>query len=320
MKTKFVATLLLFSFLVSVVAAEPAARPDVKPMLDSALADMTCRATLDTDTMNAIIVRFPALATSLNPRIDALKLDIPKLGQYASAGNAKDYNIYVQETFTQHLKLNQAAIKAGLDSLKSNSTGMSKNETKAALRSLKSALQLLKEANDRCFDTKAHANMVLTYYNNTLVVYQRRAQNLSDRGVDAGNLLALVEGARAQIFVPLKDEIDRTDNASELRNALHRYCLYDGCMNGTNFHMAARFETMRVTDLLAELSKNSTAADGADVSSVQASIDAANAQINAWGTKDVLQDQLVAVWIDIRSAAKGLSDLFSALKGRAGTE
>ena len=168
---------------------------------------------------------------------------------------------------------------------------------------------------------KKHANMVLNYYNNTLIIYQRRAQNLSDRGVDASNLLDLVDGARAQIFVPLQDEISRTDNASELRKALHQYCLYDGCMNGTNFHMAARFETMRMADLLVVMSPNAIEAGrSSDVAAVQASLEAAVTEINSWGTKDVLQDQLSAVWIDIRSAAKGLNDLFVALNGSAGAE
>lgn len=321
METRFIATLLFASLLISTLSAAPVPSADKTAMLNSALTDMRCKATLETDSMNAIIALFPFLSSSLNPRIEDMQSDVSQLSQYASQGDARNYSVYVQETFTQHLKQNAAAIRAGLDSLKSNETGMSKNETKESLRSLNSTLQSLKDAQESCFDMKKHATLVLNYYNNTLNLYQLRAQNLTDRGINASNLLDLVGSARSQIVTPLQDEIDRADNASEVRAALGHYCLYDGCMNGTNFHMAAKFETMRVTDLLAVMSQKATEAGlSSDVAAVQASLNAASTGIDSWGAEDVSPDQLKAVWIDIRSAAKGLHDIFIALNSSAGAD
>lgn len=324
MESKSYSCILIFVIvgilLISTVSAALVPGVNRTALLNSALADMKCKATFETEYMNAIIALFPSLSSSLNPRIDALQLDVSQLSQYASQEDPRSYNIYVQETFTQHLKQNAAAVRAGLDSLKSNATGMSKNETKASLRSLKSTYFSLLDAKESCFSMKDHANLVINYYNNTLNMYQLRAQNLTDRGINASNLLDLVDSARSQILVPLQNGVSSTTNSSQLRIVLHQYCLYDGCANGTNFHMAAKFETMRVTDLLAVISPEATNAGlSSNITAVQTSLNAASTEVNSWGTNDVSPDQLKAAWVDIRSAAKGLHDIFIALGGSAET-
>jgi len=210
--------------------------------------------------------------------------------------------------------------KNGTDGSKDGGGG-SMDEFKASMESLQSTYKSLRDDMDGCVDMKAHANLVLDYYDTELNSYQSRAQNLTARGINASNLLELVEGARAKIVTPLQGKIAKSDNASEIRGALFHYCLYDGCANGTNFHMAAKFETMRMNDLLAAMSpKAADAGLSGNVSAAQASLDAARREIDSWGDNDASPDQLKAVWTNIKSAAKGNHDIFIALNGSAGAD
>ena len=187
---------------------------------------------------------------------------------------------------------------------------------KAAMESLQSEYKTLRDTYETCFDVQGHAKLVLDYYNTTLGGYEMRAQNLTGRGVNASNLLNLVLDARTQIITPLKNGVKSATNSSQLRMILYQYCLYDGCANGTNFHMAAKYEAMRVGDLLAAMSSKATEEGlGGNVSSVQASLDAAGTKIRSWGAKDATPDQLKEAWAGILSAAKGSHGIFIALNG-----
>ena len=193
------------------------------------------------------------------------------------------------------------------------------DEIKASMESLQTTYKTLMGTQSSCFDAKGYANLVLDYCNNTLNTYQLRAQNLTGRGINASNLLDIVGSARSQIMTPLKNGVNSAANSSQVRMALEHYCLYDGCANGTNFHMALKFESMRMNDLLAAMAPQAAEAGlGSNVSAAQSSLDAANAKISAWGTDAATPDQLKAAWADIGSAAKGSHDIFIALNGSAG--
>jgi len=192
--------------------------------------------------------------------------------------------------------------------------GLSPDDMKAAMESLQSEYKTLRGAYDTCFDVKEHAKLVLDYYNTTLNSYELRAQDLTGRGINASNLLDLVGNARSQITAPLKNGVNSATNSSQLRMILYQYCLYDGCANGTNFHMATKFEAMRMADLLAAMSQKAAEQGlSSNVSAVQASLNAANTEIGSWKTNDAKPDQLKAAWTDIVSAAKGSHGIFIAL-------
>lgn len=319
MKIRFLIIILFASLLVSTVSAATASTVNVTTLLNSALADMQCRVTFETDFINTIITLFPSLSSSLSPKAAAIQSDFSQLSQYASQADVESYRIYVQETFTQHLKQDQNAIRAGLDNIRLNMANMTKdmkNVTKTSFRTLKSSQKSLMEALDNCSALNKHTNLVLQYYNDTLNRYEARAQNMTDKGINASNLFDLVNSARTQILAPLQNEVSQAKNASSLNIAFSHYCLYDGCAKGINFHMAAKFETLRLTDLFAVIAPKATAAGlGSNVTAVQISLNATITEINSLGTGDVSADNLKAIWIDIRSIARELNDLFTALKG-----
>ena len=273
-----------------------------------------------------------------------MQTDKSQLSLYASRGDAMNYSIYVHEEFTKHLKQNAEAVKAGLESLKNNTGGGGPGdggpdggnggggggngtggepkdpmaEIKASMKALQLKYKSLKDTELNCFESEKHANLVLDYYDAALDNYEMRAQNLSDRGIDAGNIQDLVNDARAKIITPMRKGIDSADNSSQYRIILDQYCLYDGCANGANYHMAAKFEAMRMSVLLKAMETQANAAGlSNDVNAVQAKIDSAKIKINSWGNKDPSPDDMKAVWGDLRSASKGNHDLFIALNGSA---
>jgi hypothetical protein len=315
METRFISALLFAALLISIMSAQPAPPvpgADKTALLDSALTDMKCKVTFETGFMHAIIARFPDLSSSLSPIIEELQLDVTRLSQYASQKDVLNYSIYVQESFTPHMMTAATAEKSGIEGQRDS--GADKNETKAAMESLKSKFDSLKDAQNSCFDAKDHANLVINYYNNSLNMYEARTKNLTDRGFDTSYLLTLVSDARSQILVPLQNGVNSATDSTGVIDVLGQYCLFDGCLDGTNFHMAAKFETKRLTILLEVISPTAVEA-GLDRDTPNTSLDHANRMIESWGTSNAGGDQLKATWDNIRSAAKDLHDLFVALGG-----
>jgi hypothetical protein len=203
----------------------------------------------------------------------------------------------------------------------SGDQGSSMEEMKAAMESLQSEYKTLRDSENGCFDIKEYANLVLDYYNTALSRYGLTAQNLTGRGINASDLLNLVGNAQSQIVVPLQNGVKSSANSSQVRTILYQYCLYDGCANGTNFHMAAKFESMKLADLLAAMSpKAAEEGFGGNVTAAQLSLNAASAKIGSWGAEAATPDQLKAAWMDIMSAAKGSHDVFVALNSSAGAD
>ena len=373
MEARFIATLLFSLLLVSVVGATPSQPPDLSPLLNSAWTDAQCRAAFENGLMNAMAGQFSQMSILLTPQTAVMTADVNQLSRYASREDAMNYSVYVQETFSKHLKQNSEMVQASIESLIGNATpsggsglgggngsgggsgpggggsgggsgsggggngggsgsggggsgsgsggaGITMDEIKTSMESLQATYKTLMDTQNSCFDAKGYASLVLDYCNDTLTSYQLRAQNLSGRGVDTSNLFGLVASARTQVMEPLGKGVNAAANSSQARMALEHYCLYDGCANGTNFHMALKFEAMRMGDVLAAMSPYATAAGlGSNVTAAQASLASANSKISALGTNAATPDQLKAAWADVLSAAKASHGIFVALNASAGT-
>lgn len=318
METKFIATILFAALLVYIVSAQPpAAAPgaDKTALLDSALTDMKCKVTFETDFMNAIIEKFPSLSSSLSPHIDELQSDVSQLTQYSSQKDVMNYSMYVQVTFTPHLIDAADAQQKGLENQKG--AVEDKEATKAKMRSLKSTFESLQTAQDSCFDAREHANLMINYYNNSLNMYQARTKNLSDRNIGTDYLNNLVSNARLQILDPLQSGVKSATTPSEIRELLGKYCLYDGCLNGTNFHMAVRFETTRLKTMIEIINADAEAGGmDAELGEVRSELDHASDMIDSWESMNAPGDQLETTWGDIKSAAKNLHDMYVQLGGK----
>jgi len=314
METRFIATLLFASLLVLIVGAQPVPNADRTALLNSALKDMGCKVTYETGLISAMIAKFPSLSSSLSPYIGKLQTDLAQLTQYSSQKDVQNYTVYVQETFTPNLIDANTAQRKGIEGLRDNS-GMDKNATKTSMRALKSEMESLRAANEICFDMKGHADLVINYYTNSLDMYEKRANNLSDRNIGATPLSNLVAEARQNILDPLKNEVNSAQNSSQIKAALMKYCLFDGCLNGTNFHMAAKYETARLQILLNVVSVDAVNIDldkngYPDRDELKIELDQAQAMIDSWANVNANSGQLKLEWEHIRSVAKKLHALF----------
>jgi len=322
METRFIAILLVASLLVLMVSAQsapPAPNADKAALLESALKDMGCKVTYEKGIINAMISKFPSLSPSLNPYIGKLETDLAQLTQYFNQKDVQNYSIYVQETFTPNMMDANTAQRKGIEGLRDNS-GLDKNATKTAMRALKSEMESLRAANEICFDMETHANLVINYYTKSLDMYEQRANNLSNRNIGAAVLSNLVAEARQNILNPLKDEVNSAQNSSQIKAALMKYCLFDGCLNGTNFHMAAKYETARLKILLNVVSGEAVNLNlqnldldnsgSPDRDEIKIALDHVDEIIDSWANVNANSGQLKTEWSNIRSAAKKIHALF----------
>jgi hypothetical protein len=353
MKLRLIATALFVSLLISLIAATSERGVETQLLLDSALVDAQCRVAFETGLMYSFISGFSFTSQIVTPMIDTMNSDEVRLTEFADQGDARNYSIYIHEKFDAHLRQNVDALKAGMESLKnltsqqppegetpqsgppdqggnggaggngadgggapSDMQGLSPDEIKAAMETLQNEYKTLRETQEGCFDAQEHGKLVLDYYNTSIGRYEARANNLTERGVNASNLLKLIGDAKTQILPPLKNGINSASNSSQSRMILQQHCLYDGCTNGTNFHMAAKFEAMRVGDLLAAMSaKAKEKGLGSNLTAAQNELDAATKEIDSWGPKDASPEGLKKAWEGVITAAKSGHDIFIAING-----
>ncbi|VVB73805.1 Uncharacterised protein [uncultured archaeon] len=320
MEKMLFATLLVASLvMMSIVSAEPTqpqATSAQKALLAAGVADMKCRVTYDTGIMNAVIEKFPFLSSQLSLRIPVLQDDLTQMSKFADNGDMRGFHGYLQVNLTQHFKLDNAAVKTAIESLRTNNGGLDKNETKTRMREVKATNDALIETLNKCADTNKHVTLVIGYYTDSLTNYQKRADELAAKGIDTKDLNALITGARSTIVEPLKAATTGVTDGQQLKLAMDTYCLYDGCLNGTNFHFAAKFETARLTHLLTMIAKeNMSSAMRTLLGDAENLLDIANTRITSWGTGDVQPADLQSAWGQITSAAKDLHEVFVTVKG-----
>jgi hypothetical protein len=152
------------------------------------------------------------------------------------------------------------------------------------------------------------ANGRINNFKNSLDVYQKKISVLSAKGVDVSSLNQIISDANTQIIAPLQSAISSAGDASSLNQAIKKYCLFDGCVNGTNFHLAAKFETAKLQIALNKINSSSEA--------TQLQTDLTNAKniLTQVGTSQYTSDQNKNLWNAISNGYKVIKSILNSNK------
>src|SRR5271157_3877610 len=190
---------------------------------------------------------FIGQVTSAVPRLSglgqysaALQSDTSRLSSIAATGNVASFRSYLSGTYDPELNAISGNVSAQM-----RAANLSRNQT-SQLRLLYNGT-LATYASCRIDSIRDSASRKLDLFNDSIADYQKEANVLSQQGVNVSALDLLLQNAKSQIATPLAAAVGLASNASQISAALNRYCLFDGCRNGTNFHLAAHFELDRLT-------------------------------------------------------------------------
>lgn len=274
-------------------------------LIDSSFDNAMCKARFMTGVLESLAGAVND-SGELEGDLDALEADIEALQGYADAGDGRGYRDYLKGEYATHMR----EAREHIMSARKGVGGPLREQLRSEYESLRSEYNTCNEESlDRFSEAKVNA------YEVALEKAQERADNLSGKGIDTDGLESLISDAREQVVDPLKAALDGAESGTDVRDALHDYCLYNGCKDGLNFHFEVKFEAEKLDSVLAAVSDE--AADAGlsdDVSEAQADIDAASGAIEDAGTSQYTDGAGQDILENLRDAAQKIKDILRELR------
>ncbi len=306
MKTRNLFLAVLFFTLVAGAFALAQGEESAKgENFNSEYAHAQCKADFTVGVINSLIKNLQGV--SLSQYSDTLKQDIEKIKEAANSEDKEKFRDLVK-TFDSDLKEANKAIR---DARK---TGNISNETKAAL---KTAYEELHRTYNGCsFEAlKKVANKKVEQYEKKLAKLEENANNFAKKGLEISGMLKVIQDAKEQIIVPLQTAINAATDAKSVRAAFKKYCLYDGCKDGVNFHLAVKFEMAKLEALIGKARQENLTADAqAKLDKAQAGLDAAKLLLANIGTAEYRGENGKEVAEKLREVAKDIQEAYKSIR------
>ncbi len=270
--------------------------------LASAAAAAECRSAFTVGVINSLTTAVPETAATLGQYATTLPADAAQLQTLAANKDVEGYKSYVQGTFNPDMQAAHQAIVTARQSYRGD-----KNVTKGIRDTLKNDYQNLQQQFQAChLDTvKQFDDAKVQAYNAELDQYQARADQLKAKGIDTTTLDQIITDARTNYVTPLQQAEANATDGQNLSRAVRAYCLFNGCKDGQNDHLAAKFEIQRLA-LLDGYFQGVWNLTADQVSAVQAKLSAASSTLSAAGTAVYQGTQSSDVWDNIKAAAQTL--------------
>ncbi|MBI5046679.1 hypothetical protein HZC07_03020 [Candidatus Micrarchaeota archaeon] len=273
--------------------------------IEAAMIEVGCKTDFTVGVINS--VDSAVNSSNLSRYATKLQADVTALQGYADRNDSEGFRSYVKGTYETDLRSTNSAVVDLRKSVRGNATR----------GSMRSDYQNLRGTFESCrlAALKQYANAKVNGYERLLAQYNNKITNLSAKGIDTSILSTIVSDAQSQIVDPLKSAISSATNGSQVRMALGEFCLFNGCPNGDNFHLAAKFEIEKLNKQLAYIQANGNETGVQDkITDAQSALASASSALSSVGTNKYLPDQEQAVWSNIRTAAQDIKQILSGVR------
>lgn len=278
-------------------------------MLARAVDSLQCK----TDFTLNVISSLNAISqsSSLSDISSKLQVDMTQIQSYADSKDQDSLKSYIKSTYDIDL---QSAKDSVTEWRKANSKNLTLSQ-KTQLA--KTYMQLLNNYRSCLLDSLGkYGQARVTAFNAILDGYQKRVDKLTENGMDTSSLNQTLQDARTQIVEPLQEALAAATDAQVKHDALKEYCLFDGCKNGTNFHLAAKFEIAKLEIALSRIENNSNASQFSDkTAQLGTDINNANTTLDSVGAAAYTNETRAQVWDNIKLANAIVKEIASKLKG-----
>jgi hypothetical protein len=270
------------------------------------LNEVSCRIDFNVAVMNSMISASANGSSLLQPSVTALTND---KAQIQSLQNPADINSFKSQ-YASDMKQARASVSQWR-------TAVRKGLPLATKASLASSYNTAKSAYEQCSFSveQAMAQNRIANYQAQISKFQNVSNQLASRGFDTTQLNQILGSGQTGIIQPLQSAISSANDSQSLGNALRSYCLYDGCANGTNFHIDAKFDIAKYSTVLVSLQNVSSSFNLNSTALAQAaqSLTDAQATLNQVGTSVYTGSQSQTIFGDIKVAARDISQLINQI-------
>jgi hypothetical protein len=299
----------LVLFLVPLVFAEEAKGNAISATSNA----LKCKTNFFIDVLNSMAINI-SVADNLTQYANKLQEDLKQIETIATAGDMDALKTFVKTTYEPDLK----AAREEANTWRNNNH---KNLTKEQKVDLKERYDVTEKKFNGChlLAFKEMANRRIDEFNKHLARYQSVIEKLSARGVNTSAMQKVVDDAKLIVITPLQSEAANATTEKEVKEILKKYCLYDGCRNGVNYHLAVRFEIAKLDATSKFLKKDGNVSNYGDrIAKMENSGKAAEAFMKGIGNK-AFNDGGKAVKMNVASAYDSLKEtkeLYKAEKER----
>ncbi|HLC65816.1 MAG TPA: hypothetical protein VJI46_06875 [Candidatus Nanoarchaeia archaeon] len=297
---------LISAMLVLSLAGAQEEKEAKKNVMDANYLVISCRIDSTVSIINDVVAKVPE-ASTLSEHATVLNADKEQLASLKE-GDARAYNDYRVQTYIPNQK---AANKALVDTKKSFKTWGVSNEVQDEL---KASADTLKKSFGECKSgaVKDYGLGKVNGYNALLDELERKIASMKEKNaeLDTTGMQKVVDDGR--VFVDeLEAAINAATNEEELKAAVKGYCIKNGCKDGKNFHIAAKFTHARLQAVLDVVKDEGNAEE---VAKAQGFLDAAKAELDNVGLSHYTKEQRQAVWSNLKDAGKTIKGIINSLK------
>lgn len=303
MEVKLRITLLFSIFSTLLLSSTPLHASNLtanQSLLNAAFQYANCKTNFTVGLINYVVNK-NAVLSPLIQSSTILQQDNSRLAVLANEGNISQFRIYLSGTYDPELALVgqnfSSQIKAA--NLSSNTISAIRvyyNSSKITLQSCSNTT------------TKSFAIQKLNQFNASIVQFQNQINSINTKGtsgISTNSLSQILQTAQSLIIQPFASAISQATTNQQLSAATSKYCLFDGCKNGTNFHLEAKFDIQLTTLRLDHLESNPNITSSS-LTQALSDISAATVIINQVGNATYKGSQGANIFTNLSAAYRAM--------------
>ena len=275
-------------------------------VLNASMTFISCQTDFAVGVGNSFLTNIPngTYSNAISTNITALESDRTQLQSYASSGNVSAFRTYVFYNYsTDLIKLTFSFFKDAI------------GQKPSVLNRIRTDYSSLKITYENCSFSalRTAALLKVDAYNQIIDNYQQKINNISTKINDTSSLTQILADANSTIIQPLQSAINTANDSQSLRNAFRSYCLFNGCVNGTNFHLAAKFNLARLQLILNYIKATPPYSNQTDkISQAQNYLDAASSALVVTGASTYAGNESQEVWSNEIAAGNVMKTILSS--------
>ena len=290
--------LIVSQLLVMNYATSASAAPQ---LLQGAYSYVNCKTNFTASVVDQFIVLFPN-HSGLVQNVSILQQETGQLQDFANQNNYTEFRNFYISVYMPELNL----IVNSLVTQRKSANLSSSNIT-----ALRNDYNYSKQQYDSCSfgALKTYAQGEIATYQGQVASYQSIDSNLGQRlGIDTGSLNQTLSGAQAQVIAPLQSALNSATNTSQILKSFSSYCLFDGCQNGLNYHLDAKYYTQALGLGLGRLKQVPGLVNSSVVSTMQGDISTASSALNATGPSVYTTNESTEIYTSLDGAVLALKN------------
>lgn len=272
-------------------------------LLNYSYTAINCRTAFIATEVNDSVAAVNGISYITN-NLTVLRTENAHLLTYVAAGNVIGFSTYLHGIYDPSYNSMFVITRNALKSFNSIS-----NSTRQSLTTKFTAARAT-FTNCTSGSVTNIADAKLAAWNKSIAEFDSQIKSLSILGVNTANMSSTVQGGQSAIITPFQSAI-ATNNQTKILAALNGYCLFDGCKNGTNYHLDAKFNIAKLYAIDARLANSTN--DTTDLNGALVDINNASAELAAVGTSQYTKSSSQQIWNNISAAGSLLLKAFRHL-------